>query len=75
MTEQLFTTRTEPVEPWQPIGCISCMKPATDQETAFVGEKKLPVSIRHCGDPSCKQYATDHALHLATLPEVQEMAR
>lgn len=74
MIDQEVRTVTEPVGPWQPIGCISCMKPATDQETAFVGEKKLNVSIRHCGDKACVAYAQAEALRIAAYPEVREKA-
>lgn len=61
-----ITVRTEPVDPWQPIGCISCPKPAVDQETAFRDGERLNVSVRNCGDPGCKEYATEQALLAAT---------
>ena len=72
--DQKLRTRTEDVEPWQPLGCINCTKPAVDQETAFLGDKRLPVSIRNCGENSCKEYATAEALRIAAYPEVQEKA-
>ena len=68
MLDQKLRTATEPVEPWQPIGCISCQKPAVDQETAFLGDKRLPVSVRNCGDANCKDYATAEALRIAAYP-------
>lgn len=73
MSDQL-RTETEPVAPWQPIGCISCMKPAVDQETAFLGDKRLPVSIRNCGEDDCREYAAKEALRIAAYPEIQEKA-
>lgn len=69
-----ITIQTEPVDAWQPLGCISCLKPAVDQETAFLDGERLNVSVRNCGDPDCKGYATQQALEMAIHPRVQEMA-
>ena len=69
-----FVTKTEPVSVWQPMGCIRCMKPATDQETAFLGDKRLPVSVRNCGDKACVAYARAEALRIAAIPGVRELA-
>lgn len=64
MPEEI-TLRMESVEPWQPIGCIACLKPAVHQETVFRGSERLNVSVRHCGDPSCKEYAAEQARGIA----------
>lgn len=74
MTDQKLRTETEDVETWQPLGCIACPKPAINQETAFLGDKRLPVSVRNCGDASCKDYATAEALRIGAYPEVQAKA-
>lgn len=69
-----LTTRTEPVEPWQPIGCTGCPKPAEWQQTAYQGEERLPVSVGHCGDKGCQTKADEDALEMAPHPTVQRLA-
>lgn len=63
---------TEPVAPWQPLGCIACLRPAEFQETAFADDQELPVHVRHCGDTKCKAYANGQAKEIGLYLEAEQ---